>query len=175
MDISGSYTLHTPRERVWAALLDPQMLRATIPGLEQLDETGENTYAMKLSIGVAAIKGTYTGTLRLSDIVPPEHYTMSAEGNGARGNMRGQGTLTLSEAEGGAATLVSYGGQAQLGGAIASVGSRVAGGVASMLIKMYFNKLDGVLKAQAPNEPSEPAEQSEPSSAVSSQPMQASS
>lgn len=171
MDISGSYTLHAPRERVWAALLNPALLRQTIPGCEQLEATGENTYALKLSVGVAAIKGTYSGTLRLSDIVPPEHYTMSVEGNGARGNMRGTGTLQLGEAEDGTATLVNYSGHAQLGGPIASVGSRVAGGVASMLIKLYFGKLDGILKAQAvpPSVvPTPRAQETSPSSSSSS-------
>lgn len=148
MNIAGSYTLHAPRERVWAALLDPHLLRQTIPGCEQLEETGENTYTMKLSVGVAAIKGTYTGILRLSEIMPPEHYIMTAEGTGARGNVRGTGTLHLVEAEDGAATLVTYSGQALLGGPIASVGSRVAAPVASMLIKLYFSRLDGILKAQ---------------------------
>lgn len=147
MDISGSYTLHAPREKVWAALLDPNLLQRTIPGCEQLERVGDDTFRMKLSIGVAAIKGVYGGTLRLSDIQPPQSYTLTADGSGARGSMRGTGKLTLQEADGGAATLVSYTGQAQLGGPIAGVGSRVAGGMAGMLIKMYFNKLDGILSS----------------------------
>lgn len=147
MEISGTYTVHAPRERVWAALMDPDLLRKTIPGCERLESDGDHAYKMKLTVGVAAIKGTYEGTLRLADLQPPKQYTLIAHGAGSRGSMRGEGVLQLSEAEDGAATLLSYRGQAQLGGPIAAVGSRVAGGVAGMLIKMYFGKLDGLLAA----------------------------
>ena len=65
MDISGSYTLYAPRERVWAFLLDPARLRATIPGCEELETLGPGRYRMRLNVGVAAVKGVYSGTLTL--------------------------------------------------------------------------------------------------------------
>ncbi|MGZ6390663.1 MAG: CoxG family protein, partial [Ktedonobacterales bacterium] len=62
MDISGSYTLYAPRERVWAALLDPDMLKQTVPGCERLDKESEGTFLLRLNIGVASVKGIYDGT-----------------------------------------------------------------------------------------------------------------
>lgn len=149
MDISGSYTLYAPRERVWAALLDPDMLKRTIPGCERLEKQGEDTFLLRLNIGVAAVKGIYDGTLRLTDLHPPERYHMTVEGKGARGLLHGDGILSL-EARGSDTTAVSYSGQAQLGGPIAGVGMRVAGGAANMLIKAYFSKLADLLAEREP-------------------------
>ncbi len=149
MDISGSYTLYAPRERVWAALLDPDMLKQTIPGCERLDKEGEDTFLLRLNIGVASVKGVYDGALRLSDLNPPEQYHMTVDGKGARGLLHGDGTLAL-EARDANTTVVSYSGQAHLGGSIAGVGMRVAGGAANMLIKAYFSKLADLLAISTP-------------------------
>lgn len=140
MDISGEYTLYAPRERVWNLLLDPDVLRRTIPGCEQLDPRGDDTYHVRLNVGIAAVKGIYTGTLQIADRKPPESYRMTVEGSGTRGVLHGDGTLSL-EARDASTTVVRYSGQAQLGGAIASVGMRMAGGVANMLIKSFFARL----------------------------------
>lgn len=149
MDISGSYTVYAPRERVWAALLDRDILKQTIPGCERLDKEGENTFLLRLNIGVASVKGVYDGTLHLSDLNAPERYHMTVDGKGARGLLHGDGILAL-EARDATTTVISYSGQAQLGGPIAGVGMRVAGGAANMLIKAYFSKLADVLTASAP-------------------------
>ncbi|MGZ3679981.1 MAG: SRPBCC family protein, partial [Ktedonobacterales bacterium] len=149
MDISGSYTLYAPRERVWAALLDPDMLKQTVPGCERLDKESEGTFLLRLNIGVASVKGIYDGTLRLSDLHPPESYRMTVDGKGARGVLHGDGTLSL-EARDPNTTVVSYSGQAQLGGPIAGVGMRVASGAANMLIKAYFSRLADLLGERAP-------------------------
>jgi uncharacterized protein len=149
MDISGSYTLYAPRERVWAALLDPDMLKQTVPGCERLDKESEDTFLLRLNIGVASVKGIYDGTLRLSDLHPPERYRMTVDGRGARGVLHGDGTLSL-EARDPNTTVVSYSGQAQLGGPIAGVGMRVANGAANMLIKGYFSRLADLLAERAP-------------------------
>ncbi|MGZ3682003.1 MAG: SRPBCC domain-containing protein, partial [Ktedonobacterales bacterium] len=100
-------------------------------------------------IGVASVKGIYDGTLRLSDLHPPERYHMTVDGKGARGLLHGDGTLSL-EARDPNTTVVSYIGQAQLGGPIAGVGMRVAGGAANMLIKAYFSKLADLLAERVP-------------------------
>lgn len=148
MDISGSYTLYAPRERVWNALLDPQTLKATVPGCESLERESEDTYHVRLNVGVAAVKGLYEGTLRIVEQQAPEHYRMVVSGKGTRGMLHGDGTLHL-EARDANTTVVTYAGQAQLGGAIAGVGMRVAGGAANMMIKGYFAKLADTLVASA--------------------------
>ena len=149
MDISGSYTLYAPRQRVWAALLDPDVLKSTIPGCERLEKKDEDTYLLRLNVGVAAVKGVYDGTLRLAALQPPQRYHMIVDGKGARGVLHGDGTLSL-EARDANTTSVSYSGQAQLGGPIAGVGMRIAGSAANMLIKSYFARLADVLAQGAP-------------------------
>jgi carbon monoxide dehydrogenase subunit G len=131
MDISGSYTLNAPREQVWDALLDPDLLKRAIPGCESLEPTGDNQYAMRLNVDVAGVKGAYQGTMRILDAQKPESYRVVVDGAGARG------------------ILHSDGGQAQLGGAVASIGAQVARGAASMLLKRYFARIASLLPAMA--------------------------
>jgi carbon monoxide dehydrogenase subunit G len=148
MDISGQYTLYAARERVWEALLDPDLLRRTVPGCERLEREGDDRYRVRVSINVAAVKGTYDGTLRLSDQQRPAHYHLQVEGSGARGVLQGQGDVRL-EATDATTTTLHYSGQAQLGGTIASVGSRVAEGATHLLLKQYFARLSNVLAADS--------------------------
>lgn len=144
MEISGTYTLYAPRERVWAYLLDPAVLLRTIPGGEKLEQDGEDRFRGRIHVGVAAVKGVYDGTLQVVDRVEPEHFKMIADGSGARGVMHGEGIVSL-EARGPTTTFVTYQGQAQLGGAVASVGMRVAGGAARMLINQFFARMADAL------------------------------
>ena len=144
MEISGSYTLYAPREQVWTALLDPHVLRQTIPGCEQLEASGADRYHLRLSVGIAAFKGTYDGTLQIFERAAPERYRLAVQGAGARGVLQGDGGITL-EARGPSTTIVTYAGQMQLGGAVASVGMRVAGGAARMLINQFFSRLAATL------------------------------
>ncbi|HST90293.1 MAG TPA: carbon monoxide dehydrogenase subunit G [Ktedonobacterales bacterium] len=140
MDISGTYTLSAPREHVWSALRDPDTLRRTIPGCERLERADDGSYNVRLNVGVAAVKGVYDGKLRLTDLDPPARYRIVVDGKGLRGVLHGDGVLTL-DAPDANTTVVSYQGTALLGGALAGVGNRLAGGAASMLIKSYFAKL----------------------------------
>ncbi|HEX6819096.1 MAG TPA: SRPBCC domain-containing protein [Ktedonobacterales bacterium] len=150
MDISGSYTLYAPRERVWAFLLDPARLRATIPGCEELETLGQDRYRLRLNVGVAAVKGIYSGTLVLSDLRPPVSYHITVDGSGARGVLHGDGMLTL-DAPNPNTTIISYEGKAQLGGSIASLGSRVAQPAARTLINQFFARMaDQLAEAQSP-------------------------
>lgn len=150
MDISGNYTLYAPRESVWNALHDPDLLRRTVPGCERLERQSDDTYALRLNVGIAAVKGLYDGTLQLTDLLQPESYRIHVEGRGSRGMLHGDGTLHLDEREP-ATTVVTYKGSAHLGGAIAGIGMRVAAGAAHMLIRSYFSALADVLSAQAPS------------------------
>ena len=87
MRIAGENTLHAPVSRAWDALLDPAVLVATIPGCERLVATGENSYDMTVTAGVAAIKGTYAGTCVLSDLSEPSSLVMKLDGAGAPGTI----------------------------------------------------------------------------------------
>lgn len=166
MEISGTYTLYAPRERVWEALLDPAILRQTVPGCERLEREGEDRFRVRVSINVAAVKGVYDGTLRLRDVRRPESYGVAVEGSGARGVLHGEGVVRL-EARDATTTVIHYSGQAQLGGTIASVGSRMAQAAGELLLKQYFARLADML--DAPPEP--PAHLDQPAQSAETAPV----
>src|SRR5579863_2173509 len=95
MKISGEQHLSAPREAVWSLLNDPARLARLIPGCEKLDTTGPDEYAGTIEVGIAAVKGVYSGKLKLEDKRAPEHYRMIVDGKGKQGFIRGNGTLDL--------------------------------------------------------------------------------
>lgn len=139
MKIQGSYDLPASRDRVWRALLDPDQLAKAIPGCERLDAAGPDEYKATLKVGVAAVKGTFEGKVRLSDREPPARYRMLVEGSGAPGFVRGEAAMELSEVEG--RTRVAYDADVQIGGLIAGVGQRMLGGVAKMMLDQFFSRM----------------------------------
>src|SRR5258707_2638965 len=114
--------IDAPRERIFAALVDPAILKKCIPGCEQMEKTGDNQYKAKLTAGVGPVKGVFTATVSLQDIAAPEHYKLVVEGKGQPGFVKGSGQLNLKEADG--ATEIQYTGRVNVGGLIARVGQR---------------------------------------------------
>jgi hypothetical protein len=147
MKIEGSSEIPAPRERVWKAFLDPVMLARAIPGCEGLEEIGPGEYKAKMKIGVAAIKGTFEGKVRLFDLEPPTRYRMALEGSGGPGFVRGEAGMELSDSEGG--TRVAYSADVQVGGLIASVGQRMLGGVSKMILEQFFSRMTDLLAESA--------------------------
>jgi hypothetical protein len=147
MKIEGSHDISAPRRRVWEAFLDPEMLRQAIPGCEQLEATGDDEYKATMKIGVAAVKGTFEGKVKLVDKKPPESYRLDVEGSGGPGFVRGSTLITLSDIEGG--TRVSYSADVQVGGLIAGVGQRMLGGVSKMMADKFFGKMGELLQGAA--------------------------
>ncbi|MEO6196377.1 MAG: carbon monoxide dehydrogenase subunit G [Thermoanaerobaculia bacterium] len=123
MKIQGEHTFDAPRERVWRALLDPEVLARTLPGCERLERTGENEYRGVLNVQVGPVKGQFQGTLQLADILPLEGYHMKLDGSGPSGFMNGQGELRLADAPAG--TTLRYDLDTQIGGRIAGLGQRL--------------------------------------------------
>jgi carbon monoxide dehydrogenase subunit G len=148
MKLEGEQLLPAPRDRVWALFNDPERLSKLIPGLEKLDILGPNEYGGTISIGIAAVKGVYSGKLKLEDIRAPEHYKMLVDGKGKQGFMRGSGTLDL-VAKDGNETIVKYAGDVQLGGPLVQVGQRVIDSAAKMLMGQFFAAAGAELKAEA--------------------------
>lgn len=144
MKIQGSYDLPAARDRVWQALLDPEQLAKAIPGCERLDAAGPDEYKATLKVGVAAVKGTFEGKVRLSDREPPARYRMLVEGSGAPGFVRGEARMELSEVEG--RTRVAYDADVQIGGLIAGVGQRMLGGVTKMMLDQFFSRMAELLE-----------------------------
>jgi len=88
LKIENTLKIDAPRSRVFAALIDPAVLQKCIPGCEEMVSTGENRYNAKLTAGVGPVKGVFTATVSLQDIVAPEHYTIAVEGKGRKGDPR---------------------------------------------------------------------------------------
>jgi carbon monoxide dehydrogenase subunit G len=148
MRITGENTLHAPVEKVWEALLDPAVLVRTIPGCERLEATGENAYAMTVTAGVAAIKGTYSGSCVLSDLDPHESLVMRLEGAGAPGTIGATVGVRFAPAEDG--TTVSWDADAIVGGMVGGVGQRMLTSVSKRMAGEFFGNVDGVLSGAAP-------------------------
>jgi carbon monoxide dehydrogenase subunit G len=145
MKIEGTHQISAPRERVFAALIDPAVLQKCIPGCEQMVKTGENQYSAKLTAGVGPIKGVFTATVALEDITAPEHYRLVLEGRGQPGFVKGSGKLNLKEDGGG--TSIEYAGDVNVGGMLASVGQRMIQATANMLAGRFFSSLESEAKA----------------------------
>jgi uncharacterized protein len=144
MKIEGSYEIPAPRETVWDAFLDPERLRQAIPGCERLERIGEDEYKATMKVGVAAVKGTFEGKVKLADKHPPERYRMSVEGSGGPGFLRGDAVMTLSAGPSGGTT-ISYAADVQVGGLIAGVGQRMLGGVSKMMADQFFTRMTELL------------------------------
>lgn len=139
MKVSGTYRLAIPRESAYALLQDPVILARCMPGCESLEKIGEDEYAMRMKMVLAAVSGKFDGKVRITEALSPSQFRLHVEGAGKIGFMKGDGLLTLVEAE--SATDVRYEGEVHVGGTIASVGQRLIDGTAKMLIKRFFEKL----------------------------------
>src|SRR5579885_3370391 len=161
MDIKGTYTFQAPIELVWKTLLDPDILARSLPGIENMKITGPDSYEATMTVGLAAVKGVYTGTVAVLDKQEPNHYRLQAEGSSTRGFIKAEGTVDLAQQNGN--TIASYAGTAQLGGPIAGVGMRMLSGAAKVLINQFFGSIAEELRAQL--EPAPQAASATPASA----------
>jgi carbon monoxide dehydrogenase subunit G len=140
MKVEGSHTIAAPRERVWEMLLDPAVLERTLPGCEKLEPDGENQFRVSAKIGLAAVRGAYTGTVRLTDLDPPQACTLVLEGKGGPGFLRGHARVRLSAQ--GESTLLDYQADVQVGGLMAAIGQRMLQGMASTLLAVFFQNFE---------------------------------
>ncbi len=137
MELKGERRLPVPRTQAWRALNDPERLRAAIPGCESIERTGDDTYRVAVVAALGPVRAKFTGNLKLEDVMPPEGYTLRFEGQGgAAGFAKGSAQVTL--ADEGAATLLSYAVNAQIGGRIAQVGQRLVDSAALKLADDFF-------------------------------------
>lgn len=172
MKITGSYTIDAPRDQVWFALNDMEILARIVPGCERLVQTGENEYEGTVKIGIQSIKGSYSGKIRLEDIQAPHHYKLVASGRSSNGVVDGSGTVDLVEQDG--KTVLTYGGDAQIGGTLASVGQRLIEGASKQMINQSLKALVEQINARnAPATPDPPAEPAAPASNGAAAPVEA--
>ncbi len=144
MKISGSAVLHAPPEQVWQAINDPEVLARVIPGCDALNPLGEGHFGMTVTLGVAAIKGSYTGEVRLLDLVQPTSLTMHASGSGGPGTVDTTVLVRL-DGPGDGTTLLDYQADAVVGGMVGGVGQRVLTSVAKKTAGLFFSAIDDVL------------------------------
>jgi carbon monoxide dehydrogenase subunit G len=137
MTMSGEATLPAPRPKVWALLNDPAVLKACIPGCESLERTDDNGFAAVAKIRIGPVAATFKGKVQLSDIVPNVGYTITGEGEGGvAGFAKGGAKVSLTDVEGG--TRLHYDVEANVGGKIAQLGSRLIDGVAKNMADKFF-------------------------------------
>jgi carbon monoxide dehydrogenase subunit G len=144
MTMQGEVTLPAERERVWAALNDPEVLKACIPGCQELEKVSDTEFAAIAKVAVGPVKATFKGNVTLSDIDAPNGYTITGEGQGGvAGFAKGGAKVRLAEAEGG--TQLSYDVEAQVGGKIAQLGGRLINGVAKKYADQFFGNFAKLL------------------------------
>ena len=141
MKIEVDHLFPAAQQELWDLLHDPARLTLCIPGCEQMQESGRDTYTATLKIGVASVKGTYLGQVQISEQRAYSDYKMSVEGSGAPGFVRGYASIGLLD-EGERQTRLSIQGEAQVGGLIASVGQRFLHGIARQMIGTFFRNIE---------------------------------
>ncbi len=140
MDMTGEYRIPATREAVWQALNDPEMLKAAIPGCESVEKLSDTELAAKVALAIGPVKARFTGKVTLSDLDPPNGYTIAGEGQGGvAGFGKGQATVRL-EADG-PATVLRYTASATVGGKIAQLGARLIDATAKKLADEFFERL----------------------------------
>jgi carbon monoxide dehydrogenase subunit G len=150
MDIEGTYTLQATPEDVWKCLMDQQVLRRALPGVEQLEALGENRYAISLAVKQAPLKGSYQGTVTISEQEYPHRYHISVEGEGRHGPVRGEGEVALQRQENN--TVIHYRGVLNAARAGTLLPPPLLKGTAKMLIQQFFLSLADQLRVLRPVE-----------------------
>ena len=140
MKLTATYQIGAPRDKVFTAITDPAMLERAIDGCEKMVKTGQDTYDAHLKIGLAGLKGNYVGKVQLKDQKPPESYTLLIEGRGAPGFVKGTARVQLTDQAG--QTVLHCEADAQVGGLIAAIGSRLIEATAKKMMDEFFRKFD---------------------------------
>jgi carbon monoxide dehydrogenase subunit G len=146
MKIRATYVVAAPPDRVYAALVDPVVLQRCIPGCESLTLVGEDRYEARVKIGVAGLKGAYTGHAELRDKQPPTAFTLAVDGKGSPGFVRATARVALAAADSG--TGIECQADVQVGGLIAAVGSRLIEAAARKQMDEFFRRLEVEVKAE---------------------------
>ena len=149
MKIQGEHRFSAPRQEVWAALLDPEVLSRTVPGSQSLERTGENEFKGELTMKVGPVTGVFQGKVALENLDPPNGYTLKLDGRGAPGFVNGNGAIHLEDDPAGG-TLLRYEVDAHVGGRIAGVGQRLLDSSAKVITRQALEALDVQIRARWP-------------------------
>lgn len=145
MKLVGEYTFNGPREEVWKIMRDPDVLVTALPGTKSMKQVSEKEYDGEVNIRIGPISGSFRGKLTVSNEIPPESITLTVEGKGKVGFLKGAGDVELID-RGDGTTLMRYNGEVQVGGKVASVGQRLFDTVSKSMIKQGLDKLNETLQ-----------------------------
>ena len=149
MTMSGAYQLAAPREVVWAKLNDAEVLKACIPGCEELEKISDTEFRAVAKMKVGPVSARFKGRVTLSDLDPPNGYKLAGEGEGGvAGFAKGGATVALAEQDGG--TALTYNVEAQIGGKLAQLGQRLINGSAKKLADEFFSNFADAVQGKQP-------------------------
>ena len=144
MKVEGDHLFNGSRQQVWDLFRDTEVMAAALPGTEKMEFVGDNTYEAVMNVRVGPVSGVFSGKLVISNESHPESYTMTVDGRGKPGFLKGFGDIILID-EGDSGTLMKYAGEVQIGGKLAGVGQRLIDTVSKSIINQAFETLDRVL------------------------------
>jgi carbon monoxide dehydrogenase subunit G len=149
LKIQGEHRFSAPRQEVWKALLDPDVLSRTVPGSQGLERTGDNEFKGELTMKIGPVSGVFQGKVALENLDAPNGYTLKLDGRGAQGFVNGNGAIHLEDDPAGG-TLLRYEVDAQVGGRIAGVGQRLLDSSAKVITRQALEALDVQIQARSP-------------------------
>jgi carbon monoxide dehydrogenase subunit G len=164
MDMTGEFHIPAPRDKVWKALNDPEILKRSIAGCEELEKTSDTEFVAKVTAKVGPVKARFTGKVTLSDLDPPNGYKITGEGQGgAAGFAKGSAEVHLEPQ--GEGTLLKYVVHAAIGGKLAQIGARLIDGAANKMAAEFFSSFASNVVGAAPAPTPSPAEAGGPAPA----------
>ncbi len=143
MRLKGSYRFKAAIDRVWGALMNPQIIARLLPGIERLEPVGENAYEAEMRLGVGPISGRYKARITLSEMDPPNHYRIRIQAQGPQGTVDANGVIDLTADDG--ETVMHYEGEATVTGLLMSLGARLLEPTAQMLVNQGLKNLEAQL------------------------------
>lgn len=149
MDITGEYTINAPREVVWHALNDPEVLKRTIPGCQELEQRSPTDLAAKVKLKIGPISATFNGNVVLENLEPPASYDIVGQGQGgAAGFAKGRARVELTEIDADT-TKLAYTAKAEVGGKLATLGGRLIQATSKKLADQFFGSFAKELNGDA--------------------------
>lgn len=148
MKIEGEYIFDGRREDVWVLVRDPEVLATCLPGTQSVQKVSDIEYAGEIKVRIGPISGTFAGKIFVTNEVPPVSCTLTVEGTGKIGFLKGIGNIDMAD-QGKGKTLMKYTGEVQIGGKVASVGQRLFDTVSKGMIKQGLDKLNGTLQERS--------------------------
>ncbi|MBM3548785.1 MAG: carbon monoxide dehydrogenase subunit G [Alphaproteobacteria bacterium] len=165
MEMTGEQRLPAPREVVWAALNDPEILKQSIPGCEEIEKVSDTEMTAKVGAKVGPVSAKFTGQVTLSDLDPPNGYTISGEGKGGVAGFAKGGAKVRLEADG-EGTLMRYEVTASVGGKLAQIGARLIDATAKKMADEFFNRFSALVAAKVGGAPAAESGDAEPAAVV---------